>query len=642
MLSLKHFYRAPDKVRQVEFHPVLPWVVSATKSDYITVWDYEKQQLILELQLGVVGEEELSGDAELARVHAKDSAVTVNSSLPPHTTSRTPTGKVRDVRFLDADVAAAQLTANHLMASGTGAPQPTSAPLTGLRGQRLLLVVGEVRVLLVDLVSRAVRELPRALLEGRAPTCVAFLLMGGQSGGDRDTHVLSSPVLALGCNDGVVRLVALSTLRPVGRCVSAHKSSVVALAVTGVRGMPHESLVAGYAGGSVSAWEPLSKALPVGGAPSGMGVADISPKADADKVHDKEVVGVVAAAVAEDPESAPSRLIMTCGVDSRLYGLDPLTLKEGVKVKLDPKAAPTCCAYAPRGFMASGAHCVLVGTQAGIIMAVHPPSGSVKLAAHLASLVPAGAKKAPKIYGLAVHPGQPQLVAAACNTGTALLRLDALPPLPVAPLPLRSPAQALPIGAGGGGSGVTFLLALGQSVQCVSAAVVDTAQLEAAAAAPPPSPPKPRDNTHDLLDLLDDALPPTRTPPPAPSASALARKRPTIVQVLGCMKVAQGKPTVRSVLAASADGSYASAVWPAARSYAIFRQGAASWEEIASGSGVSVAWHASAPMFAVVVDGGVPAPLPAAPLDKKDKKEKKDKKDKKKKKKEKKADSDDE
>lgn len=113
--------------------------------------------------------------------------------------------------------------------------------------------------------------------------------------------------------------------------------------------------------------------------------------------------------------------------------------------------------------------------QVGLILAVHPPSGSIKPAAHLATLTPSGAKRSPKIYGLAVHPYQPQLVAAATNTGTALLRLDAMPPLPAAPLPLRSPAQALGTGASrGGGSGVTYVVALGPSVVCASAAVVES------------------------------------------------------------------------------------------------------------------------------------------------------------------------
>ena len=111
------------QVRQVEFHPVLPWVVSATKSDQITVWDWSNQQVrvgqsmlqpclmnprsptphqhpsqrpsdvplhapmllpqvLYELQLGSSGDDDLHGDMELARLHARDPAVLVNPSVP--------------------------------------------------------------------------------------------------------------------------------------------------------------------------------------------------------------------------------------------------------------------------------------------------------------------------------------------------------------------------------------------------------------------------------------------------------------------------------------------------------------------------------------------------------------------------------
>ncbi|PNG99600.1 hypothetical protein TSOC_014617 [Tetrabaena socialis] len=44
MLTLKAFQPASDKVRQAEFHPVLPWIVSATKSDHVCVWDWRTKQ----------------------------------------------------------------------------------------------------------------------------------------------------------------------------------------------------------------------------------------------------------------------------------------------------------------------------------------------------------------------------------------------------------------------------------------------------------------------------------------------------------------------------------------------------------------------------------------------------------------------
>ncbi|GFH31883.1 WD_REPEATS_REGION domain-containing protein, partial [Haematococcus lacustris] len=110
---------------------------------------------------------------------------------------------------------------------------------------------------------------------------------------------------------------------------------------------------------------------------------------------------------------------------------------------------------------------------AGVLLALHPESGSSRLALNMNGLVPNGAKKQPKLYCVAVHPLQPQWVALATNTGTALLQLDVLLPLPAMALPLRSPLQAIT----SGGSGITFVTAMGDSVYCVTAAL----------AAPPPA-----------------------------------------------------------------------------------------------------------------------------------------------------------
>ena len=68
-------------------------------------------QVVWEAQLGG-SDEELSSDAELARLHLRDAAFAPNPSLlhpTPHAggpgAKREPTGAVRDVKFLDSDVA---------------------------------------------------------------------------------------------------------------------------------------------------------------------------------------------------------------------------------------------------------------------------------------------------------------------------------------------------------------------------------------------------------------------------------------------------------------------------------------------------------------------------------------------------------
>ncbi len=182
--------------------------------------------------------------------------------------------------------------------------------------------------------------------------------------------MLSSPVLALGCSDGQIRLFSASSLLPMGVLASNHKSAVTCLAVTHARGAAHEVVAAGFAGGSMATWEPMAKSLSVG-----RNVA-ISPSGD-HKSHDKEVVGLVNVCIDEAPTpAAPAgaagaaaqgggrrSLLMSAGVDARCLGFESPSLREVVKHKLDGKAPPSCLAYVPRGFTASNTHCLLMGTD---------------------------------------------------------------------------------------------------------------------------------------------------------------------------------------------------------------------------------------------------------------------------------------
>jgi hypothetical protein len=80
----------------------------------------------------------------------------------------------------------------------------------------LLVVVCENKLLLYDLNTRKPYEVQRAVLDNKAPSCVAFLFRGGRfsPGGQPDPdNLMTSPVLAVGCSDGVVRLLHLATLR---------------------------------------------------------------------------------------------------------------------------------------------------------------------------------------------------------------------------------------------------------------------------------------------------------------------------------------------------------------------------------------------------------------------------------------------
>ncbi|KAG2438819.1 hypothetical protein HXX76_005360 [Chlamydomonas incerta] len=619
MLALKLFKPADDKVRQVEFHPVLPWIVSATKSNHVSVWDWRTRQVVWEAQLGG-GDDELSSDAELARLHLRDAAFAPNPSLLhpiPHAggpggAKREPTGAVRDVKFLDSDVAQVQLSWEHSAVAGCGSPPPRAEDITALRGHRLLVVACENKVLVVDLASRRVIELGRGVFEGRSPTCVAFLFKaglhtggslggagpsvssqvsaaallaaaGGSAGSGRGGGwLLDSPVLAVGCADGIVRCLQIFPVKPVVRLMSAHKTAVVAMAVMGVRGQRFETLAVGHQGGSVALFEPMGRAAGAAGGGGGAGGTGdaIGPRADV-KAHDKELLpgSLVVVPVAEDPENTRC-LLFSAGGDHRVCGLDMASLKETSKIKVD-RAALTCMAHWPRGWVCSGVHSLLLGTEGGHVLLAHAGSGSVRQAADLADMVPAGTKKSPKVYGLAVHPTQPHVVAAATNTGVAVLVLAAPPqPLPVVPLPLASPAQALhddgaaAMGTafgGAGGGGCTYVTAMGPAVLCVTAATLPAAELA--------------------------DLPPN--------------------QVMGKLQVASDAPSGRALLTASSDGGYVAVAWPAARSYAVYRQGASAWQEVARGSGTSVAWHALQPIFAALEEAppalGAGAPPPGKP-----------------------------
>lgn len=123
------------------------------------------------------------------------------------------------MRFLDPEVAYWQTASQHQMVNGSSSNPPSAANVHALDGTRLLVVVCENKLLLYDLNTRKPYEVSRAVLDGKAPSCVCFLFRGGRfaPGGQPEPDALmTSPVLAVGCADGVVRLLHLATLRVSG------------------------------------------------------------------------------------------------------------------------------------------------------------------------------------------------------------------------------------------------------------------------------------------------------------------------------------------------------------------------------------------------------------------------------------------
>ncbi|GIL66637.1 hypothetical protein Vafri_20113, partial [Volvox africanus] len=585
MLALKLFYPAADKVRQVEFHPVLPWIVSTTKSDNVSVWDWRTRQLVWETQLGG-SDDDLCMDAEWARLHSRDPAFTPNPSLLhpiPSGPKKEPTGHVKDVRFLDCDIAQVQLTWQHMTVAGCGTPPPRADDIKALRGQRLLVIACECKVVVVDLASRKVLELGKGAFEGKSPSSLAFLFRTGPTLGsitshaglaygasnNRDGTLLESPILAVGCSDGIVRCVQLFPIKPVARLISAHKTPVVAMAVLGMRGHRHDTLAVGHQSGRVVLYEPLGPRSANSAAAGNQGgaasmVDGVGPR-DEYKAHERELLpgSLVVVPIDEDPESIRFRLF-SAGSDNRVCGLDPAkgTSSEVVRTKVDGTTL-TCMAHWPRGFMSNGVYTLLMGTESGSLLLAHASGGEPRQAVNLNGLIPAGQKRMPKVYGIHVHPLMPSIVAAATNVGTAILAVvSPHQPLPVASLPLEAPSQALRddgaaalgLRFGGGGGGVTYVTAMGTNVICVTASTLPN------------------------QDLTDFAL----------------------NQVMGKLEVATGAPISRPLVTVSHNGGYVAVAWPGARRYAVYQQGAAAWKEVAQGTGTAVAWHSSRAVFAAL------------------------------------------
>lgn len=93
------------------------------------------------------------------------------------------------------------------------------------------MVVCEAKVLLYDLNTRKPYEVLRGQLDNKAPTSVSFLFRGGPAspGGKPDAaNLMASPVLAIGCADGAVRLLHLATLRVRVMVLSARAHSMAA------------------------------------------------------------------------------------------------------------------------------------------------------------------------------------------------------------------------------------------------------------------------------------------------------------------------------------------------------------------------------------------------------------------------------
>jgi hypothetical protein len=115
--------------------------------------------MLADFQLGGP-EDQLLRDIDVARasggggVGQQDKSFKPNPSLSEDVSdatvsplgSRQPTGKVRDIKFLDLDVAQSQLSSQHYLVNGPSSFPPCAQHITALAGKRLLVIVCENKV----------------------------------------------------------------------------------------------------------------------------------------------------------------------------------------------------------------------------------------------------------------------------------------------------------------------------------------------------------------------------------------------------------------------------------------------------------------------------------------------------------------
>jgi hypothetical protein len=429
--------RAPSQVKTLEFHPVQPWIAFADKGDVVKVWDWSTQQVcararrrsgagdgwasaapgaappplrripacaesahapspplppppppqvLHDLSMGGP-DDEGAVEAAINRTGERDGSFATNTSAVSYLPSRAASGKVRQVRFLDSEVAHWQTASAQLMVNGTlGAPLPRASDAAALHGTRLLVVVADNKVVLFDLLSKKPFEVGKATLDGKSPTCVAFLFRGGPHAPGGPTGVdgmMASPILAVGCSDGAVRLVHLATLRLVGRLMpsAAHKSAAItcvsalpskqghaggepaaaaAAAAAGRTGggaaaggsraaaaaaaagstfvASHDLVVAGDTSGALLLWDPFDR-------PSTT-ARDVTPFRTVD-AHGGEVWALCLAPGPEDASATAPRLF-SCAADKQLAAWEPETLQEMWRTKFEAKAPAMSLAYSHR------------------------------------------------------------------------------------------------------------------------------------------------------------------------------------------------------------------------------------------------------------------------------------------------------
>ena len=144
--------------------------------------------------------------------------------------SKTPSGKLKMIEFMDVETLYWQRVSDISIIKGISAEQihgdvpgstaivqdrcvvhwPAHISLVYCHGGRWLVFVCEHKILFHELISHRSHELTKITLDSKNPTCIAILsgTAPASSGSSMD-----DTFLAIGCSDGTIRLISFTTFK---------------------------------------------------------------------------------------------------------------------------------------------------------------------------------------------------------------------------------------------------------------------------------------------------------------------------------------------------------------------------------------------------------------------------------------------
>eukprot|EP00976_Prorocentrum_cordatum_P084264 1185581-Prorocentrum_minimum.AAC.2 len=189
-------HRGGAKTRCMDVHPSLPWVAFSDEHDCVVLFDWQCGRVLQEIGSG-------SGSLEESRLQVvpswprylelsvllKLSRINVKSRV-----SRT-----------SCDV----LRCCSMQWDNTGAMEQAACS-PALLGRRWLAMCCDAKLALVDLKCMHITDIGKSVLDSKSPLCVEFLFPGAVP------TIGNGPHAAVGCSDGVIRILSMTTLEVIG------------------------------------------------------------------------------------------------------------------------------------------------------------------------------------------------------------------------------------------------------------------------------------------------------------------------------------------------------------------------------------------------------------------------------------------